>query len=73
MFKTFFTIKRIWDRLPVFTQETIYHVRTETRQSLIMQHHPRRPTRHSAQSSYPETGLSAITLPAKTFHLSDES
>ena len=23
-----------WDRLPVFTQETIYHVRTETRQIL---------------------------------------
>ena len=23
-----------WDGLPVFTQDTLYHVRTETRQSL---------------------------------------
>ena len=27
-------MKTIWDGLPVFTQETIYHVRTEMRQSL---------------------------------------
>ena len=27
--KKFFTIKTIWDRLPVFAQKTIYHVRTE--------------------------------------------
>ena len=32
--KIFLTIKNIWDGLPVFTQETIYHVRTEMRQSL---------------------------------------
>ena len=30
----FSTIKKIWDGLPVFTQETIYHVHTEMRQSL---------------------------------------
>ena len=30
----FFAIKKIWDSLPVFTQETIYQVRTEMRQSL---------------------------------------
>ena len=35
MFEKFFTIKTIWDGLPVFTQETIYHVCTEMRQSLI--------------------------------------
>ena len=34
IFKKFFTIKKIWDRLPIFTQETIYRVRTEMRQSL---------------------------------------
>ena len=27
-------MQKILDRLPVFTQETIYHVRTEMRQSL---------------------------------------
>ena len=27
-------VKQIWDGLPVFTQETIYHVCTEMRQSL---------------------------------------
>ena len=27
--KSFFTVKKIWDGLPVFTQETIYHVRIE--------------------------------------------
>ena len=32
IFKKYFTIKRNWDGLPVFTQETIYHVRTEMRQ-----------------------------------------
>ena len=32
--KTKFTIKVIWDGLPVFAQETIYHVRTEMRRSL---------------------------------------
>ena len=32
IFKKFFTIKKIWNVLPVFTQETIYHVRTEMRQ-----------------------------------------
>ena len=35
IFKKYFTIKRNWDGLPVFTQETIYHVRTEMRQSLV--------------------------------------
>ena len=30
----FFTIKKIWDGLPVFTQKTIYHVCTEMRQTL---------------------------------------
>ena len=30
-----FTIKKIWDVLPIFMQETIYHVRTEMRQSLV--------------------------------------
>ena len=30
-----FTIKKFWDGLPVFMQETIYHVRTEMRQSLM--------------------------------------
>ena len=33
-FKSFFTIKEIWDELLVFMQETIYQVRTEMRQSL---------------------------------------
>ena len=34
--KSFFlTIKKIWDVLPIFAQETIYHVRTEMRQSLV--------------------------------------
>ena len=32
--KSFFTIKNNWDGLPVFTQETIYYVFTEMRQSL---------------------------------------
>ena len=27
-------LKKKWDGLPVFTQEKIYHVRTEMRQSL---------------------------------------
>ena len=31
-FLKFFTIKTFWDGLPVFTQATIYHVRTEMRQ-----------------------------------------
>ena len=31
----FFTIKKIWDELPIFAQERIYHVRTEMRQSLV--------------------------------------
>ena len=31
----FFTIKKIWDVLPIFTQETLYHVGTEMRQSLV--------------------------------------
>ena len=35
IFKKFFIIKNIRDRLPVFMQETIYHVRTEMRQSLV--------------------------------------
>ena len=30
--KSFFTIKTFWDGLPVFMQETIYHVHTEMRQ-----------------------------------------
>ena len=33
--KSFFTIKKIWDVLPIFVQERIYHVRTEMRQSLV--------------------------------------
>ena len=33
--KSFFTIKINWDVLPIFTQETIYHMRTEMRQSLV--------------------------------------
>ena len=35
MFKKFFTMKKIWDGLLVFTQETTYQVRTEARQSLV--------------------------------------
>ena len=31
----FFTIKKIWDVLPIFAQERIYNVRTEMRQSLV--------------------------------------
>ena len=31
----FFTIKKIWDVLPIFAQETIYYVRTEMRRSLV--------------------------------------
>ena len=38
MFEKFFTIKRIWDGLPVFSQETIYRMRTEMRQSLEWNH-----------------------------------
>ena len=34
MFIKFFTVKQICDGLRVFTQETIYHVRSEMRQSL---------------------------------------
>ena len=30
----FVLLKTIWDGLPVFTLETMYHVRTEMRQSL---------------------------------------
>ena len=33
--KVLFTIKKNWDVLPIFAQETIYHVRTEMRQSLV--------------------------------------
>ena len=36
IFKKFFTIKRNWDGLPILTQETIYHVRTEMRQRLAI-------------------------------------
>ena len=32
--KKFCTIKKTWDGLPGFTQEAIYHVRTEMRESL---------------------------------------
>ena len=35
IFKKCFTIEKVWDELPVFTQETIYHVRTEMRQNLM--------------------------------------
>ena len=31
----FFTIKKVWDVLSIFAQETIYHVRTEMRQTLV--------------------------------------
>ena len=31
IFKKFFTIKKIWDGLLVFTQQTIYHVHMEMR------------------------------------------
>ena len=31
----FFTIEKNWDVLLIFAQETIYHVRTEMRQSLV--------------------------------------
>ena len=34
--KGFFTIKKDWDGLPFFSQETIYHVHTEMRQSLVL-------------------------------------
>ena len=34
LFKSFFIIKNNWDGLLVFTQETIYHVRTGMRQNL---------------------------------------
>ena len=34
MFKRVFPIKNIWDGVLVFTQKTIYHVRTEMRRSL---------------------------------------
>ena len=33
--KSFFTIKKNWDGHPVFTQEMIYHMHTEMRQSLM--------------------------------------
>ena len=33
--KSLFTIKKNWDVLPIFAQETIYHVRTEMRESLV--------------------------------------
>ena len=36
IFQKLFTIKQIWDGLPVFTQETIYRVRTEMKQCLIV-------------------------------------
>ena len=36
IFESFFTIEKIWDRLPFFSQETIYHVRTEMGQSLAL-------------------------------------
>ena len=36
IFEKFFTIEKIWDRLPFFSQETIYHVCTEMRQSLAL-------------------------------------
>ena len=32
----FFTIEKNWDGLPFFSQETIYHVSTEMRQSLVL-------------------------------------
>ena len=35
VFKKIFTIKK-WDGLPVFTQEPIYHIHTEMRQSLLV-------------------------------------
>ena len=34
IFYKFFTIKDFWDGLPVFAQQTIYHMRTEMRKSL---------------------------------------
>ena len=37
-FKSFLPLIKIWDGLPFFSQETIYHVRTEMRQSLIFDH-----------------------------------
>ena len=40
MFKKFFTIKKIWDGLQVFVQETIYHMRIEMRQTLGGAHAP---------------------------------
>ena len=42
MFKKFCNFKKKWDGLPVFTQETIYPVRTEMRQSL--RHSKNRPS-----------------------------
>ena len=36
IFEKFFTIEKKWDGLPFFSQETIYHVRTEMRQSLAL-------------------------------------
>ena len=35
IFKKLFTIKKVWDVLPIFTQETIYHMRTGMRQHLL--------------------------------------
>ena len=32
--KSFLPLKKFWDGLPVFAQQTIYQVRTEMRQSL---------------------------------------
>ena len=36
IFEKFFTIEKIWDGLPFFSQEMLYHVRTEMRQSLAL-------------------------------------
>ena len=36
IFEKFFTIKKFWDGLPVFAQQTIYHVCNEMRQSLVI-------------------------------------
>ena len=35
----FFTNKTFWEGLPAFAQSTIYHVRTEMRQSLDKSHY----------------------------------
>ena len=36
VFEKFFTVENNWDGLPFFSQETIYHVRTEMRQSFAL-------------------------------------